>query len=69
MLSHSYNITFDCSVSAQVHCREVLYDLNDTEKRFLLQMMETVQLARTKVFDTQINIHSLIHNSYVSLAQ
>ena len=39
------------------------------KKRFLLQMMETVQLARTKVFDTQINIHSLIHNSYVSLAQ
>ena len=49
--------------------QEVVYDLNATEKRFIFQLMATVQLPFIEQFYTQMAVHTSTQNTYASLAQ
>ena len=69
MFLQSYFVLIESVVSAPVHVGELLYGLNNTEKRFLFQLMETVKLPVSKGFDTNMLIHSVSHNYDASLAQ
>ena len=56
MLSQDYNIINDRGVSEPGHGIEILDGLRNTDKRFLFQMIATVQLTGEKVFDTQRDV-------------
>ena len=69
MLSQAYDITTDCGVIFTGHGREAVDGLNETDKRFLFQLMETVQLHVSKVYDTHMDMKSVTHISNNSLAR
>ena len=43
--------------------------LNDVDKRYIYQLMFTVKLPRSKIFDSQIQIHTGTPKDDVSLAK
>ena len=49
MLSHVFSVIIERGISAPEHVIEVVDGLNSIEKRFLLQLMSTVQLPGEKV--------------------
>ena len=51
------------------HRRDVVDFLNATDKGFIFQLMDTVQLLGSKRFDTQMAVHTATKNTDVSLAQ
>ena len=69
MLSPSYNIISDHGFSVTEHGREVVDGLNTTYKRFLLQLMNIVQLYGYKGHGNHMDLHSSTHNSDISLAR
>ena len=68
MLPQDYNIIIDSGVSASGHVREIVDDINITEKRFILQLMTTVKLPIYQVYETQIAMISATHKDDVILA-
>ena len=56
-MNHCYSITFDWGISAPVHGKEVQDGLNAVDKRSIYQLMSTVQLPGSIIFDSQIKIH------------
>ena len=52
MLLQAFNIISFCSVSAPLHGNEVVYGLNATDKRFIFNLMTTLQLPGSQRFDT-----------------
>ena len=69
ILLQTLKIIVDHEISVPGHGREVVYNLNATEKRFIFNMMITVQLPDCEQFDTQMAVHTSAQNSDVSLAQ
>ena len=55
ILPHEFYVIIDCGVSVTVYIREVFYGLKDTDKRFLLQLLATVQLSGTKGYEKNDN--------------
>ena len=68
-MSQAFNIIIYRGISALCHGREVLDGLNATDKGFILRLMSTVQIPVIQHVDTQITMHSSMHNSGVSLEQ
>ena len=68
ILLKSYSRIIDRGISAPINVRDVVYGLNDTDKRFIFHLMATVQLAGSKRFDTQMAVHTVTQNTDVSLA-
>ena len=66
--SQCYSIIIDRGISAPGHVKEVVYGLNDVYKRYIYQLMSTVQLHRSKIFDSQIQMHTRTQKYNVSLA-
>ena len=58
ILSQTFSVIIDHSISAPEHGRKVLDGLNATEKRFIFQSISTVQLLGAKGYYTQILMHS-----------
>ena len=58
MLWHAFYVIIARGISALGHDREVVDGLSDTKKKFIFQLMSTVQLTGAKMYDTQIVIQS-----------
>ena len=58
MLLQEYSIIIDHGISVLGHGREVVDDLNAIEKRFILQLMSTVQLPSGKRYHKQMVIYT-----------
>ena len=65
----SFIIIFDRSISALGHGREVVENLNATDKRFIVHLIDTVKLPGSEQFYTEISLHIATHNSYIILSQ
>ena len=69
VLSQSHSIIFDRVISAPGHGKEVVNGLNATEKRYMYQLISTVQLPGSKTFDSHILMHSCTPKKDVSMAK
>ena len=67
MLSQAYSVIIDRGVSEPGYRREVVDGINATENIFLFQLMETVQLWGSKIYDTQMVINSPTSTDDISL--
>ena len=67
VLSQRHSIIFDQVISAPGHGKELIDDLNATEKRYMYQFMSTVQLPGSKIIEKHILMHSCTKKEYVSL--
>ena len=45
----------------------MLDGLNSIDKHYMYQLMSNVQLPGSKIFDSQILMHSCTHKNYVSM--
>ena len=54
-------------MSAPGHGKEVFYGLKAIDKRFMYQLMSSVQIPGSKTFEKQIIIHSCTPKKDVSL--
>ena len=53
-----YSIIIDLGISASGNGKEVIYGLNDVDKRYIYQLISTVQLPGSKIFDSQMQMHT-----------
>ena len=51
VMSQCYSIIIDQGISAPSHGKEVVDVLNDVDKRYIYQLMSSVQLPGSKIFD------------------
>ena len=49
-----------------MHDKQVVYGLNDVDKRYIYQLMYNVQLPGSKIFDSQMKMHTGNKNDDVS---
>ena len=64
----SFNTNIDYGISAPGNEREVVYGLNDTDKRFIFHLMATDKIPGSRRFDTQMTVNTATQNTYVILA-
>ena len=64
-----YSIIIYWGISAPGHVKEVVDGLNDFDKRYIYQLISTVKLPGSKIFDSQIQIHTGTQKYDVSLAK
>ena len=67
VLSQRHSIIFDRGISAPGHGKEVVDGINAIDKRYIYQLMSNVQLPGSKIFDSQILMHSCKSKKDVSL--
>ena len=58
VMSQCYSIIIDRGISAPGHGKEVVDGLNTVDKRYIYQLMSTVQLPGSIRFDSQIQMHT-----------
>ena len=68
MLSHKFSVVIESGISALWHERWLVYILNTIDKRFISQLISTVQLPGAKGYNTQIVIHTGTRTTDVILA-
>ena len=68
-MSQCYSIIIDQGISAPGHGKEVVDGINAVDKRYIYQLMSTVQLPGSKRFDSQIKMHTGTQKDDVSLAE
>ena len=68
-MSHCYSITIDRGISAPENGKEVVYGLNAVDKRYIYQLMSTVQLPGSNRFYSQMQMHTSNQKDDVSLAK
>ena len=68
ILSQSFHIIIYCGISAPGHGREVVDGLIATDKIFIFHPVSTFQIPGSKLFDTQMLVHTTKQNTDVSLA-
>ena len=68
-MSQAFYIIIDFGISELLHGIEFVDGINATYKRFILNLMPTVQLPHSQCFDTQIEMHTTAYNSDVILSQ
>ena len=69
VLSQRHSIIFDRGISAPGHGKEVVDSINVIYKRYMYQLMSTVQLPGSNRFENQILMHSCTQKKDVSLAK
>ena len=69
VMSKCYPVIFDRGISVPGNCKDVVYYLNIIKKCYIYQLMFNVQLLRSKVFDSQIIMHSSTQNNDVTMAK
>ena len=67
VLSQRHSIIFDLGISAPGHGKEVVDGLNTINKRYTYQLMSTVQLPGSKIFERQILMNYCTPKEGVSL--
>ena len=58
VMSKCYSIIIDQDISAPGHGKEVVDGLNDFDKRYVYQLISTVQIPESIIFDSQIQMHT-----------
>ena len=58
VMSQCYSVIIDRCISAPGHGKEVVNGLNVVDKRYIYQLMSTVQLPGSNRFDSQIQMHT-----------
>ena len=53
-----YSIIIDKGIISPGHGKEVIYGINDVDKHYIYQLMCTVQLPGSIIFDSQIQMHT-----------
>ena len=56
ILSHAYNVTFDCDLIAKVNVRENFDGLNDADKYFISILIANMQLPGSKGYYNYIEM-------------
>ena len=51
VMSQCFSIIFNREISTPRHGKEVVYGLNDVDKRYIYQLIYTVQLPGPEIFD------------------
>ena len=69
VISQCYSIIIDRGISAPGYGKEVVDGLNTVDKRYIYQLMSTVQLPGSIIFDSQIQMHTGTQKYDVSLAK
>ena len=69
VLSQRHPIIFYRGIIAPGHGKDVVDGLNDIGKRYMYQLMSTVQLLGSKIFEKHILMHYCTPKHYVSLAK
>ena len=69
VMSQFYSIIIDRCINSPGHVKEFLYGINDVDKRYIYQLMSTVKLTGSKIFDSQMQIHTGNQNYDLSLAK
>ena len=69
VMSQTYSIIIDRSISVPGHGKEVVDGLNAVDKRYIYQLMSKVKLPGSIRFYSQIKIHTGTEKKYVSLAR
>ena len=57
-MSQTYSIIINRGISAPGNGKEVVDGLNAVDKRYIYQLMSTVQLPGSKIFYSQIQMHN-----------
>ena len=68
-MSQCYYIIIDQGISAPGHGKEVVDGLNDVDNCYIYQLMSTVQLTGSNMFDSQMKMHNDNQKDDVSLAK
>ena len=68
-MSQCYYIIIDQGISAPGHGKEVVDGLNAVDKRYIYQLMSTVQLPGSNIFDSQKQMHTGNQKYDVSLVK
>ena len=66
-MSHCYSIIFDQGINAPGNGKEVVDELNDVDKHYIYQLMSTVQIPGSNIFDSQIQMRTVKKTYGVSL--
>ena len=69
VMSQCYSVIIDRGISAPGYGKEVVDGLNAVDKRYIYQLMSTVQLPGSKRFYSQTQIHTGNQNNDISLAK
>ena len=69
VMSQCYYIIINQGISAPRHGKEVVDGINAVDKRYIYQLMSTVQLPGSNIFDSKIQMHTGTQNYDVSLAK
>ena len=67
--SQCYSIIIYWRIIAPGNGKEVVDGINAVDKRYIYQLMSTVQLPGSIWFDSQIQMHTGTENKYVNLAK
>ena len=67
LLSQCHLILFDWCISSPGHGKQVVDSLNDNENCYIYQLMSTVELKGSKIFEKQIIMRSCTPTNDVSL--
>ena len=68
-MSQCYSIIIDRGISAPGHGKEVVDRLNDVYKRYIYQLILTVQLTESNTFYSQMQMYTGTQKYCVSLAK
>ena len=68
-MSQCYSIIIDQGISATGNGKEVVDGINAVDKRYIYQLMSTVQLPGSKIFYSQIKMHTGTQKYDVILAK
>ena len=68
-MSQCYSIINYRGISEPGHGKEVIYGLNYVDKRYIYQLIFTVQLPGSNIFDSQMQMNSDIQKYDVSLSK
>ena len=69
VISWCYSIKIDRGISAPGHGKEVVDGLNAVDKRYIYQLIYTVQLPGSNIFHSYMKTHTGNQNNDVSLAK
>ena len=58
VMSQCYSIIIYLGISAPGHGKEVLDGINSVGKRYMYQLMSTIKLPGSNIFDSQIQMHT-----------
>ena len=69
VMSKCYSIILDRGISAPDNGKEVVDVFNDVDKRYIYQLMSTVQLPGSNIFDSHMQMYTVNQKYDVSLAK